>query len=485
MADNELKYKITMDGGQAVAEAGAVADSVGKVDKASQQAGKSAADTSKRLNQVGETSEKLRGAATVVSEVLNGNLRALAQFPAVLKGIGAAVAGNPLFAIGTVVGLVAVPALQKLKEGYQAAGKAAEEAAKKASDARRALRDAASVKMSDELAQRFKEVADRAAEARRQIDLLTRARIEQADYEEAVALATFDRDNQGKLTEEEMTLGRARIRGQARDRKTSIELEKVDRAEVEAAATAERLRDRLPAFAAAVEAATAALARIDARSPAVVRGEIDAAARDRNFTAGVVANVSRLPAEVTAGARERLVDLDRQLAALREEEVRVLRDYEKNRESAVANESRLIGEYEAAQQAVTDALKASAQAEKDAAWQRRSIIYRSATEAVGDGGEARPSTAGAPEAPRSGVVDSKVATAIEQAAGRIALPDSSQADAAAERAAAGIIQMGDKVYRAVNGQLQRMDKLDRAVSDANQRIDKLAARVENLAASSQ
>lgn len=279
-ADQELKYKITTTADTAGADT--ATKSVERLDRATKETGKSAADTAKNLNQTGEVAEKLRGGAAAVQEVLRGNLRALGQFPAVLKAIAASVSANPLFALGTVIGLVLVPALQKLKDGWAEAAKASKDAVKAGAEAADEARRLIATKQNNALAEQLREIERSADAARRKIEELANAQAALVDAEEAVSLAQIDADK--SLSEVDRLKRRAEVQSGARDRRYFLQVDAIDQTASSRREELRRLQEQLPERDAAVSRAQRRVDQVGARSPDAIRRELDAAdasARDR------------------------------------------------------------------------------------------------------------------------------------------------------------------------------------------------------------
>jgi hypothetical protein len=269
--DPKLEYKITTTADTTGADK--AVKSVESLDKAAKETAKSTGDAGKALNQAGELSEKLSGGSRVVGEVLRGNLKALGQFPAVLKSIAAATVANPLFALGTIAGTLILPALQKIVDGWKAAGEAAKEAGRKSSEAADAARKAITEKQNNELAAEFKAIAAEAERAKQKIDEVAAAQIALVDANEAVALARIEA-NKG-LTEVQRLEQRAATRNDFANRRLSIETDAIAAKQSEARGALRRTQEQLPEADRNAEVAARRLNDILVRSPAAIQAELD------------------------------------------------------------------------------------------------------------------------------------------------------------------------------------------------------------------
>lgn len=473
-ADHELKYKITTEGD--ASGANTVAAGLQKVDQAAQSTAKSASDTAKNLNQTGEVAEKLRGGATVVQEVLSGNLRALSQFPAVLKGIGAAAAANPLLAIGTVLGLVIIPALQKLKQGWEEAGKAAEEAGKKNVEALTAARQAIAEKQGNRLVEELRAIGAEADDARRRIELLTQAAIEQNDFEEAQALAVFSETAKKKgFSENQTTIGRGEIRRQFKDRNETLALQGIDQGEATAQRELERKREKLVYFKEAEARAQASLDSLEARSPAVVEKELKQAKRDASAISMAMLDQENLPLESRQELNEAFSKAQSAVNALADEFADITRSYaddEKARSQILKDTAARRAQ---AEEEVTEAFLNSVRTSEEAPFKRGSLKTRRATADVGEGAELGTARAAAGKG---------AASTADQAAQEAMNKISGVAPIDTKESAGGIIQIAN-TFVAVQGlnrqEFKRLDDAVKASSEAFRReLEIMRSKIENL-----
>jgi len=194
--DREVKIPISIPGaGQATKDTRQVGDAFAKLGKDVKQAGadtrtadaeqeKAAKGASKGLNELGEATEKGASAGRILREVLSGNIYALGQLGAVLKGLGAFLKGNPWGAAMTVLaaGFAFVPSILRslglLKDKVEEVGPAAEGSFGKAKSAAEALNESKFEEFKAEL----DAVASRAAAAATFIQKIydTQAKLAQA-----------------------------------------------------------------------------------------------------------------------------------------------------------------------------------------------------------------------------------------------------------------------------------------------------------------
>lgn len=298
MADQKLDYKINVAADvRGAAEATAA---IGKVESSATQAGKTTAAAAAGVQEVGkraaeagdkgsqalkqqaEITGNLTAGANVLSEGLRGNVRALAQFPAVLRAIAVATAANPLFAIGAVAGAVIVPALTRIKEGWQAQAAAAKEASARNSEALSAARAAIGERRRNETAEQMRLIGTEAATATARINELANAQIALLDADEAVRLAEIDADE--RSTPEQKIRARADVIGEGRARRARIQTDAVRAGQVERAEEIRRAEEQRAEAEAVVEARQRVFAQVAERSPSVIARELSAAqeeARDR------------------------------------------------------------------------------------------------------------------------------------------------------------------------------------------------------------
>lgn len=203
--DREVKIPISIPGaGQAAIDTRQVGDAFAKLGKDVKQAGadtrtaaaeqeKAAKGASKGLNELGEATEKGASAGRILREVLSGNIYALGQLGAVLKGLGAFLKGNPWGAAMTVLaaGFAFVPSILRslglLKDKVEEVGPAAEGAGKKVEEA-----FADSGKAFEQLTRDLAELRDRYDAVTQEVNRLRSAQDALDDQKLALDLAGID-----------------------------------------------------------------------------------------------------------------------------------------------------------------------------------------------------------------------------------------------------------------------------------------------------
>lgn len=392
MADKDLQYKITTvadtkgaeQAQRAIEQSGKAAEQASQGSAEAAQAAKRTAeavkqagqDGAKALSQQAEVTTQLQGGLNVVGEVLRGNLRALGQFPAVLKGIAASAAANPLFALGAVASAVILPALAKIKDGWEAQRRAADEAGKAAADALNAARAAVGEKRRNAAAEQFAEIAAEAERARTAIDRAAQAQLEMIDAEAAVERALLQA--RAGLTDAERSLGLADIDRRSRARRQAVELAGIDAGVTEAERAAERARQGLGGFDTLVNAAREKVAQVDARNPTAIRDEITRADEDRARIRQELAGLDPTGREAFAAKQAELAAATQRLADLRTELAVAERDFQGNLEAAQDELTAATRAHAAAQAEAARLVAAAAAAEADAQFRRGSVITRNA-----------------------------------------------------------------------------------------------------------
>ena len=379
-ADQELLYKVKTSADTSGAEAATKA--LENVEKTARAASNTGQDTAKALGGVGEEVGNIQNAGRALGELATGNLQPLANLGAVIKGIGVAIRTNPLFLIGSLAATVVVPAIAKIREGFEAAKKKAEESSKASNDALETARQAISERRRNETAERFREIASAADEARRRIDLVTQAEIARIDAEEAVAVAKINAAE--GLTDVQRAEKLVSARQGFRERRDQRQLNAIDEREKIANTTLERARDQLPDVQRTEDIARRRLEELRARTPEDIQKELEADQNRLRVVREGSTDLSASEDDVT-----RLLDeadkLERDIGSKQKELAEAQLNYAKNLENASAELAKATDARAAAEAKVTAALEAKAAIEFESPIQRGMIINqsKSATEVEG------------------------------------------------------------------------------------------------------
>lgn len=293
--DIELRTKASGTGASDTAKA------IDGVTSSSKKATTATVDHGKAVNDLGENFDKGAAAGRVLGEVSRGNVLALGQLGPVLKGLAALFKTNPLFLIGSIAATIILPAIAKIAAGWKSVEERAKEAGKASAEAGAAALAAASTRQDNALAKTYKEIADRAAEARANIDAVTIAQTAQLDADEAVALAEVQADK--SISEVERLRRTGGIRREFRGRRFDRELGALDAQE---SVSAQRVTEAQSAAAEArarEQSGRAFVSTVATRSPETIKAEIQSA-KAAEEAAGVAATT--LPGIFSSKNREAL-----------------------------------------------------------------------------------------------------------------------------------------------------------------------------------
>lgn len=289
MADQDLNIRI-----KTPAELGGLKAANQETKDLTNTTGKATAatvDQAKAVNTLGENLDKGAAAGRVIGEVTRGNVVALAQLGPVLKAVAAAFKTNPLFLIGSIAATVILPAVAKIAAGWKSVEDRAKEAGKASAEAASAALDAAATRSDNALAQTYKEIADRAAEARANIDAVTIAQTAQLDAEEAVALAEVQADK--SISEVERLRRTGGIRREFRGRRFDRELGAIDAQEGVSAQRVTEAQAAAEAARAREQSGRTLIDSVSARSPEAVQRELEAAREEERRRAPLLREASR------------------------------------------------------------------------------------------------------------------------------------------------------------------------------------------------
>ncbi len=361
-ADQELRYKITTAAETKGAEDAARA--IEGVGKAVETTAKDGERASQSLGSIGQQVGGVQNASRALGELARGNIRPLENLGGVIRGVGNALKANPLFLLGSIAGAVIVPAIGKIREGFEAAKKKAEESSKASNDALEDARKAISEKRRNETAERFREIADAATEAKRRIDLLAQAEIARNNADEAVAVARINADE--KLTPLQRAEKLAETRKSFRDRNDAAEVRAIqDKLETDARAL-EESKAELPELARLEEIARRRQEELERRSPDAIRTELRTA-KDRlplvreasRNVFGSAENRARFAAEAQ--------QLEDSIPGLEKELADALLNYAKNVANAAGETEKATAAKKAAEDRIAAAEKKKASDQEEAA----------------------------------------------------------------------------------------------------------------------
>ena len=474
MADKDLQYKISTTADTKGADAATAA--IKKADQAAKETTKTADQGNTALKQQAEITGNLSAGANVLGEVMRGNLRALGQFPAVLRAIAVAAAANPLFALGAVASAVIVPALTKITDGWKKQAEAAEEAAEKSAEAGRTARTAMTETSTNNVEKQFNDISAAADKARASIDAALAAQIEFNNAEEAVALARLDA--QPGLSPLQRQLRRGAIREEFRGRNQRLELERIDAVPAEAEREVERLRAALPSASAQVAAAQRRLDIVSARPPEQIEAELEA----NQFRRLQLLN-ARTPEDFAEAEELRLA------ASALAAELKVAKErFAKDVESASADLAKAQAEEAERLEQVGKAARRAQDAEDKAQNDRARVFTTAARDREVDAVSTRASLA------EAGITRADVPVSFRQPGVRAAEDEAiaaktseaaSKVEKAQERASGGVIEFAGATYKSLSGVLTRLDQQAETIRAHTRQMERLGARLDNLNSSQQ
>lgn len=490
MADKDLQYKISTVADTKGADATTAA--LKKTDAAAKETGKTAEQGNAALKQQAEITGNLSAGANVLGEVMRGNLRALGQFPAVLRAIAVAASANPLFALGAIASATVLPAMAKIKAGWDAQGAAAKEAAKHANDALEAARDAVAEKRRNETADQFEAIASAAERAKREIQAVTQAQIERIDREEAAAVAEFrDRAERGGLSSAQTAAGVADLGRRFAAVRDAAALQGIDQRVERSRRAAAEAGAAVPGAEEGVASAERARNQVAARSPQAIAAELAAAEDEARRRVPILREAARNLLSSSEERERRAGEADQieqRLSDLRAEQAEALENYAARNERAEARLDAARAALAAATEKAARLAQAAADDEASGGRERESITgaaslrsYRSALEVNSalrkEGLPERATPASPYDAGRFRAEESALAAKTSEAAGKI--------EKAQERASGGVIEFAGQTYKALNGILTKLNQQDETIRAQARQIERLSARIDNLKNSTQ